>query len=206
MNIVEKRAIHEHMAHREETADHYYNVGQITKKSSRGHQLLKKSLGLDTSVATRTKSGSVSANSTPPKDADSEPSVNVEGLSSNHMAIIEMLFSSQIISHAPIMLDVVRNTIAEHVDLRAFGNNSRMVKKIYDKVCYLDKRKRRTWYCHRMTLTHLQAKQKRGLTLLMKPHLSLSQPRAQKQNGIKKMKNLLKSYFQSILCAQTKKP
>ena len=142
MNIVEKRAIHEHMGHREETADHYYNVGHITKKSSRGHQLLKKSLGLDTSVATRTKSGSVLANSTPPKDADSEPSINVEGLSSNHVAIIEMLFSSQIISHSPITLDIVRSTIAEHVDLRAFGNDSRMVKKIYDKVCYLRRKEK----------------------------------------------------------------
>lgn len=62
MDIVEKRAIHEHMAHKEETADHYYNIGHITKKSARGHQLLKKSLGLDTSVAT--KSNTKSAEST----------------------------------------------------------------------------------------------------------------------------------------------
>ena len=53
MDVVEKRAIHEHMAHKEETADHYYNIGHITKKSARGHQLLKKSLGLDSSVATK---------------------------------------------------------------------------------------------------------------------------------------------------------
>ena len=52
MDIVEKRAIHEHMAHKEVTADHYYNIGHITKKSSKGHQLLKKSLGLDRSVLT----------------------------------------------------------------------------------------------------------------------------------------------------------
>ena len=53
MDVVEKRVIHEHMAHKEETADHYYNIGYITKKSARGHQLLKKSLGLDSSVATK---------------------------------------------------------------------------------------------------------------------------------------------------------
>ena len=50
MNVVEKKAVHEHMAYKEETADHYYNIVHITKKSSRGHQLLKKTLGLDTSV------------------------------------------------------------------------------------------------------------------------------------------------------------
>ena len=41
LHVVEKRAIHEHMAHKEATADHYYNIGHITKKSVRGHQLLK---------------------------------------------------------------------------------------------------------------------------------------------------------------------
>ena len=84
----------------------------------------------------------MSANSTPPKDADSQPSINFEGLSSNHVAIIEMLFSSQIISHAPITLDIVRNTIAKQVDLRAFGKDSRMVKRIYNKVCYLRRKEK----------------------------------------------------------------
>ena len=32
MNVVEKRAVREHIAHKEETADHYYNIGHITKK------------------------------------------------------------------------------------------------------------------------------------------------------------------------------
>jgi len=61
MNVVEKWAIHEHMAHKEETTDRYYNVGHIKKKCAWGHQLLKKSLGLDTSVTT--KSDTKSTNS-----------------------------------------------------------------------------------------------------------------------------------------------
>lgn len=120
MSVVEKRAIHEHMAHREETADHYYNIGHITKKSSRGHQLLKQSLGLDTSVATKTKSGTKSANSTKSSNEESEPNVNDEGLSNSHVEVIEMLFANQIISQAPLTFDIVRNTIGEHMDLREF--------------------------------------------------------------------------------------
>ncbi|KAL9969361.1 hypothetical protein ACROYT_G021567 [Oculina patagonica] len=38
MDIVEKRAIHEHMAHKEETVDHFYNIGHITKKSSKARR------------------------------------------------------------------------------------------------------------------------------------------------------------------------
>lgn len=64
MDIVEKRAIHEHMAHKEATSDHYYNIGHITKTSSKVHQLLKKTLGLDRSVLTRSKPSTKSANST----------------------------------------------------------------------------------------------------------------------------------------------
>ena len=75
MDVVEKRAIYEHMAHKEETADHYYNIGHITKKSARGHQLLKKSLGLDSSVAT--KSDTKSANSeTLDHEEESEPTIH----------------------------------------------------------------------------------------------------------------------------------
>jgi len=102
MDIVEKRAIHEHMAPKEEMADHYYNIDHITKKSAQGHQLLKKSLGLDTSVAT--KSNTKSANSAKLDDdnhkEESEPIIHKEELSSSQLEVIEMLFSSQIISQA----------------------------------------------------------------------------------------------------------
>ena len=124
MDVVEKRAIHEHMAHKEETADHYYNIGHITKKSARGHPLLKKSLGLDSSVA-KTKSDTKSANSeTLDHEEESEPIIHDEGLSSSQVEVIEMLFSSIIISQAQITFDIVRRTMAEHVDLSKFSNDS----------------------------------------------------------------------------------
>ena len=128
MNIVEKKAIHEHMAHKEETADDYYNIGHIRKKSSRGHQLLKKTPGLDTSVATRSETKS--ANLANSNEEELEPSVQEEGLSSSQVEVIEMLFSSQIISQDPITFDIVRKTIAEHLDLREFADDTKMVKKI----------------------------------------------------------------------------
>ena len=127
------------MAHKEETADHHYKIGNITKKSARGHQLLKKSFGLDTSVAA--KSNTKSANSTKLDDEDheeeSEPIIHKEGLSSSQEEVIEMLFSSQIISQAQITFDIVRNTMAEYTDLNKFASDPKMVKKVYDKVCYL---------------------------------------------------------------------
>jgi hypothetical protein len=143
MDVVEKRAIHEHIAHKEETADHYYNIGHITKKSARGHQLLKKSLGLDTSVATKSKSDTKSANSAKlDHEEESEPIIQDEGLSSSQVEVIEMLFSSQIISQAQITFDIVRKTMAEHMDLSKFANDSKMVKKVYDKVCYLRRKEK----------------------------------------------------------------
>lgn len=144
MDVVEKRAIHEHMAHKEETADHYYNIGHITKKSARGHQLLKKTLGLDTSVAT--KSNTKSANATKLDDENHEeelePIIHEEGLSSSQVEVIEMLFSSQIISQAQITFDIVRETMAEHIDLSKFASDPKMVKKVYDKVCYLRRKEK----------------------------------------------------------------
>ena len=143
MDVVEKRAIHEHMAHKEETADHYYNIGHITKKSARGHQLLKKSLGLDSSVATKSKSDAKSANSeTLDHEEESEPTIHDEGLSSSQVEVIEILFSSQIILQAQITFDIVRRTMAEHMDLSKFANDSKMVKKVYDKVCYLRRKEK----------------------------------------------------------------
>lgn len=110
MNVVEKKAVHEHMAYKEETADHYYNIVHITKKSSRGHQLLKKTLGLDTSVATRSRSETRSENSAKSNEEESEPSIQDEGLSNGQVEVIEMFFSSQINSQAPITFDIVRKT------------------------------------------------------------------------------------------------
>ena len=137
MNVVEKRAINEHMAHKEGTADHYYNIGHITKKSSRGHQLLKKTLNLDTSVTTRSKQETESAISARCNNEELEPKINEGGLTDSQVEVIEMLFSSHIVSQAPLTFDIVRTTIEEHMDLREFINDSKMVKKIYDKVCYL---------------------------------------------------------------------
>lgn len=147
MDIVQKRAIHEHMAHKEVTADHYYNIGHITKKSSKGHQLLKKSLGLDRSVLTRSKPGTKSANSTKSNNEDEETnehdeSPNEEGLTSSQKEAVEMLFSNQIISRASLTFDIVRETIAEHIDLREFVDDTKMIKKIYDKVVYLRRKEK----------------------------------------------------------------
>ena len=63
MSVIEKRAINKHMAHKEGVVDHYYNIGHITKKSSRGHQLLKKTFNLDKSdnkIETRNRVGNFS--------------------------------------------------------------------------------------------------------------------------------------------------
>ena len=142
MNVVEKRTVHEDIAHKEEIADHYYNIGHITKKSSRGHQLMKKTLGLNTSVAKRSRSETKSANSAKSNEEESEPSIQDEGLSSGQVKVIEMLFSNKIISQAPITFDIMRQTIAEHMDLRKFVDDPKMAKKIYDEVCYLRRKEK----------------------------------------------------------------
>ena len=52
------------------------------------------------------------------------------------------MFSSQIISQAQITFDIVRNTMAEHIDLSKFASDPKMVKKVYDKVCYLRRKEK----------------------------------------------------------------
>jgi len=115
MYVVEKWAIYE-----QETTDRYYNIGHIKKRCAWGHQLLKKSLDLDTSVTT--KSDTTSANSAKLDKEDhehheeeSEPIIHDEGLSSSQVEVIEMLFSSQIIFRAQITFDIVRKIMAEHM-------------------------------------------------------------------------------------------
>ena len=75
-------------------------------------------------------------------EEESEPIIHDEGLSSSQVEVIEMLFSSQIISQAQITFDIVRNTMAEHMDLSKCANDPKMVKKVYDKVCYLRRKEK----------------------------------------------------------------
>ena len=157
MNVVEKKAVHEHMAYKEETADHYYNIVHITKKSSRCHQLLKKTLGLDTSVATRSRSETRLENSAKSNEEESEPSIQDEGLSNGQVEVIEMPFSSQINSQAQFTFDIVRKTIAEHTDLREFVDDLKMVKKIHDKVCYLRRKEKKNMVLPSKDPNHLRA-------------------------------------------------
>ncbi|KAL9982841.1 hypothetical protein ACROYT_G004950 [Oculina patagonica] len=97
-----------------------YNIGHITKKSSKCHQLLKKTLGLDRSVLTRSKASTKSANSTKSNNEDHEESTNEEGLTSSQIEAIKMLFSHQLISRDSLTFDIVGKTSAEHMDLREF--------------------------------------------------------------------------------------
>ena len=53
-----------------------------------------------------------------------------------------MLFSNQIISQASITFDIMRQTIAKHMDLRKFVDDPKMAKKIYDEVCYLRRKEK----------------------------------------------------------------
>ena len=68
-----------------------------------------------------------------------------------------MLFSSQINSQAPITFDIVRKTIAENMDLREFVDDLKMVKKIYDKVCYLRRKEKKNMVLPSKDPNHLRA-------------------------------------------------
>lgn len=101
-----------------------------------------KTLGLNTSVATRSRSETKSENSAKSNEEESEPSIQDERLSSGQVKVIEMLFSNQIISQASITFDIMRQTIAKHMDLRKFVDDPKMAKKIYDEVCYLRRKEK----------------------------------------------------------------
>ena len=79
----------------------------------------------------KSKSDIWSANSAKLDNGDHEEeseTVNIqrEGLSSSQVEVIEMLFSSQIISRAQLMFDIMRKIMAEHMDLSKFANDPKM--------------------------------------------------------------------------------
>ena len=89
------------------------------------------------------------------------------------------------------------------MDLHEFENNPRMVKKTYDKVCYLRGKEKQNMVLPSNDPFPLLTRTEAWVNAI---DATASFSCAQNQNGISRMKNILKMSFQSILCAQTKKP
>ena len=80
-----------------------------------------------------------------------------------------------------------------------------MVKKIYDKVCYLRRKEKQNMVFSSSDPQPSSSRTQAGVMQLLKQNLGLTLAHDQNRNGISWMKNMLKTSFPNIMCGQRKK-
>ena len=96
------------MTHRRTTADEHYQILNRTKQTVKGHAAIAKNLGLQDTPPTVF-----------PEDFQAETvlSPSKSGLTHNQLEDIELLFSEQINTNAPLSMTEVRNVMSESINL-----------------------------------------------------------------------------------------
>lgn len=164
-NPVDKRCVHKLMCHRTATAEEFYMINNLTQEAARGHEVLNKKLGIADTVATCSNSKEADCgneDSVPMCDVDSEPTEAIqqnlaleadrgqEGeekqmspvhkLSTSQLDDIDLLFSDIINTNAALSFTQVKNIMSESVNLVEHIHNTAIVKKVYNRVRYLQGR------------------------------------------------------------------
>ena len=144
-NSVEKRKVHKHMCHSEATADWYYMTGERTRQALESHTILRKNLGLDD----ENSDGNVmeqpqereeqhqDLNEENSEEENSEP--DTTGLTPEQLDHVDLLFSSEIHSNAKVSIAMVKKIMAESMELFDHVEDQRTVKKVYNRIRYLQK-------------------------------------------------------------------
>ena len=113
-----KRAVHRLMTHKPSTAEKYYMIDNLNEAAERGALVLRKNLNLTDTVET------------PEMDFKA-------GLSECQLEDIDLLFAEIIQSNGLLTMDITRNSMSESMELLPLVPDSKMVKKVYDRVAYL---------------------------------------------------------------------
>ena len=119
------------MTHRRTTAEDHYQILNRTKQAVKGHAAIAKNLGLQDTQATVF-----------PEDSQDETvlSPSKSGLAEDQLEDIDLLFSEQINTNAPLSMTVVRNVMSESVNLVTEVKSQEVVRRVYNRVKYLQKK------------------------------------------------------------------
>lgn len=119
------------MTHRLTTAEEHYQILNRTKQAVKGHAAIAKNLGLqDTQPKVF------------PEDSQAETvlSLSKSGLAKDQLEDIDLLFSEQINTNAPLSMTVVRNVMSESIHLVTEVKDQEVVWRVYNRVKYLQKK------------------------------------------------------------------
>ena len=132
-----QKAVQAVMTHNRTTAEQHYQFLKRTKQAVKGHDALAKKLGLQDSVATNFPE---SPTKSPGKNTSLEKSPGKSFFSEDQLTDIDLLFSEQISTNAPITFVEVKNVMSESLNLISEVNDPAMVRKVYDRVRYLQRK------------------------------------------------------------------
>ena len=126
------------MTHNRTTAEQHYQILKRKKQAVKGHDALAKKLGLQDSVATNFPESPTKS----PEDKSTSPgkSPGKSSFSEDQLTDIDLLFSRQISTNAPITFVEVKNVMSESLNLISEVNDPVMVRKVYDRVRYLQRK------------------------------------------------------------------
>lgn len=142
MDPVKKRNVHDHMGHLEPTAHKYYMTQRKTKVAVESHKTIVKNLQIEEQEEEVKEPESVEPNKADPKSPDSEnqDSPNKIVFNDTELQDIDLIFSEHIATNAKLTHSEVKKVMSECFSLMVLSKNPVAVRKVADRVRYLQKR------------------------------------------------------------------
>lgn len=134
----EQAAVQAVMGHKHATAVKYYQILKKTKQAVQGAKVLQRQLGLGQSVPTSLDVNETIKTDEAPEEVFESPSKT--GLDENMLEDIDLLFADKINTNAPLTLLETKNMMSESINLISCIDDPSMVKRVYNRVKYLQRR------------------------------------------------------------------
>ena len=137
---VEKRIIHGHMCHKEQTAEKFYMTRNKVQVAGKSHRSIVNRLGIEGHEEEEANEESASveeqlADNQEKSNEDTTTPRKIE-LSKDQLQDIDLLFSEQISSNAKLSIGDVRKTMLESLSLMQLAKDESGVRKVYNRVRY----------------------------------------------------------------------
>lgn len=130
-----QKAVQAVMTHRRTTAEEHYQILKKTKQAVKGHAALSKKLHLADSMPTR-----FSDDNDEDLGTTTLQSPFKTGLTESQLEDIDVLFAETISTHAALSFNEVKTFMSESSNLAALVDNRDTVKRVYNRVKYLQKK------------------------------------------------------------------
>lgn len=128
------------MTHRRSTAEDHYRILKKTKQAVKGHTAIAKKLGLKESVATNFPEELEKDTGQCTEESTEVQSPSKTGLTTDQLTDIDLLSAEKITTNAALTMAEVRNVMSESCNLISDVQDYQMVRKVYNRVKYLQKR------------------------------------------------------------------